>query len=215
MYMVTALHTILPKPEEGQKKQLNTLTGTTLIGAPLPLFLGYVMGSPMMISGMHRRKTNFPAPEDKIVAVEYRQVELKKKEPVSEGERQNGDSSAVTKFESRLMENVNEKDINNIFQSAVDDGKGSIIVTPLEIDEEDELEDGFVSEVEDGSEETVEDQVEDEDETKEVPEDELENIEVRSDSTEGKLQDDYPEAEKVPRDEMSQAQNERTLEPRC
>jgi hypothetical protein len=76
LYMVTALHTILPRPEDESKKQLNTVTGATFLSSLLPFGLGYAFGAPMMMSGLHRQKTNFLAPEEEIVAVEYREVEL-------------------------------------------------------------------------------------------------------------------------------------------
>ena len=54
------------------------------------------------------------------------------------------------------MENDNEEDIKRIFCSAVDDGKGSIIVTKFKTAEEEQIDDGAENEAEVESDEAVE-----------------------------------------------------------
>ena len=141
LYMVTALHTILPRAEleDENKKQINTITGVTLLSVGLPFGLGYAIGGPMMMQGMHRKKTNFPASEDQIVAVEYSQVEFKRSSETGA----EPDSVDGNVREARLKENIAEEDVPEIFPSPADNGKGSWIITPIGrlAEDEDEYDD--------------------------------------------------------------------------
>jgi len=136
IYMVVALHTVLPKPEDESRKQLNTVTGVALLSALLPFGLGYAIGGPMMMSGMHRDKSNLPAAEDQIVAIEYRQIEIRQ---LAEHELEESDGEVMEgMFSGRLMDCVDKQALFQIFSAAVEDEKGSWIVTPIDEDIQDE-----------------------------------------------------------------------------
>jgi len=91
----------------------------------LPMGTNYAMGAPMIAAGNRKKKT-LPEPSEKIVAMEYRQIRLF----VKKSSRNGGNESES--IEGELMKSVKNEDIEEVLGMAIDDGKGSIIVTPLE-----------------------------------------------------------------------------------
>ena len=128
--MVVGLHTVTAEtPGQSNKDQVNTVLGVTFFGMPfLPMATGYALGAPLLAAGNRRKKT-LPTADDKIVAVEYRQIKLRQISNATNRTEKGNDSVSI---EGEIMDTVNNEDVLEVFGMATDDGKDSLIVTPLE-----------------------------------------------------------------------------------
>jgi len=126
--MVVALHTITQPPSN--RDRVNTILGVSFFGMPfLPMGTSYAMGGPL-VAGGNREKGSLPGPGDKIVAIEYRQVNLRRRL----GECISSDETAAEYIDGELMTEINVGEVLEVFGVAIEDGKGSIIVTPPDPD---------------------------------------------------------------------------------
>jgi len=122
--MVVALHTITQPPSN--RDRVNTILGVSFFGMPfLPMGTSYAMGGPL-VAGGNREKGTLPGPGDKIVAIEYLQVNLRRRV----GECTSPDEMAAEYIDGEVMADINVEDLLEVFGTAIEDGKGSIIVTP-------------------------------------------------------------------------------------
>jgi len=122
--MVVALHTITQPPSN--RDRVNTILGVSFFGMPfLPMGTSYAMGGPL-VAGGNREKGTLPGPGDKIVAIEYLQVNLRRRV----GECRSSDEMAAEYIDGEVMADINVEDLLEVFGTAIEDGKGSIIVTP-------------------------------------------------------------------------------------
>ena len=122
--MVVALHTITQPPSN--RDRVNTILGVSFFGMPfLPMGTSYAMGGPL-VAGGNREKGTLPGPGDKIVAIEYLQVNLRRRV----GECRSSDEMAAEYIDGEVMADINVEDLLEVFGTAIEDGRGSIIVTP-------------------------------------------------------------------------------------
>ena len=122
--MVVALHTITQPPSN--RDRVNTILGVSFFGMPfLPMGTSYAMGGPL-VAGGNREKGTLPGPGDKIVAIEYLQVNLRRRV----GECRSSDEMAAEYIDGEVMTDINVEDVLEVFGTAIEDGRGSIIVTP-------------------------------------------------------------------------------------
>jgi hypothetical protein len=120
--MVVGLHTVTKPPNN--RDRVNTVLGVAFLGMPfLPMGTSYAMGGPLIAGGNQNSKT-LPAPDDKIIAIEYRQIDLRATGTAS------GSGSGY--IEGYVRETVDLGDILEVFETGIDDGMHSIIVTPVE-----------------------------------------------------------------------------------
>jgi len=85
----------------------------------------YAMGGPL-VAGGNREKGTLPGPDDKIIAIEYLQVNLRR----HVGECTSSDERAAEYIDGEVMTDINVEDVLEVFGTAIEDGRGSIIVTP-------------------------------------------------------------------------------------
>jgi hypothetical protein len=120
--MVVGLHTVTKPPDN--RDRVNTVLGVAFLGMPfLPMGTSYAMGGPLIAGGNQNSKT-LPDADDKIIAIEYRQIALRA------SRTQTGSCSGYVHGE--LRESVDLGEILEIFGTGIDDGKHSIMVTPVE-----------------------------------------------------------------------------------
>lgn len=126
VYMVVALHTITQPPSN--RDRVNTILGVSFLGMPfLPMGTSYAMGAPL-VAGGNRGKSTLPGPDDKIVAIEYRQIDLR----TCVEEAGSHHHTGTDYIEGEIKPHINVEDVMEVFEVAIEDGKGSIIVTPVQ-----------------------------------------------------------------------------------
>jgi hypothetical protein len=126
VYMVSGLHTVTKPPTNRDK--VNTILGVSFLGMPfLPMGTSYAMGGPL-VAGGNQKSATLPGEDDKIIAIEYRQVTLRT--VVEQAGTQN--QRKTEHVQGDLRPAVDLEDILEVFGKGIDDGVHSIIVTPVE-----------------------------------------------------------------------------------